>query len=230
MNSEFLIKFSKALILYMMCYKKFNIKLIFDFNIDLIFDFRDSIIACVVSSATSLFSGVVIFSVLGHMAHLQNKDVGEVAKSGPGLAFLAYPEVVTRLPISPLWSVLFFLMLLILGIDSQFCTVESFITGIVDEWPRYLRPRRKLFTLGVVVLQFVLGIPLVMGGGMYVFQLMDFFSASGFSLLLVVFTEIVGLCWIFGKILSFYCICNNDYIFLERRLKNIRQYDRYDRL
>jgi len=89
-------------------------------------------------------------------------------------------------------------MLLTLGIDSQFCTVEAFITGVVDEWPRYLRPRRKLFTLGVVILQFVLGIPLVMSGGMYVFQLMDFFSASGFSLLLVVFVEIVGLCWIFG--------------------------------
>lgn len=156
-------------------------------------------LACCISSGTSLFSGLVIFSVLGHMAHVQEKSVAEVAKSGPGLAFLAYPEVVLQLPFAPFWAALFFLMLIVLGIDSQFCTVEAFITGIVDEWHTYLRPRRKLFTLSVIISQFLLGIPLVMQGGMYVFQLMDFFSASGFSLLIVVFTEIAGLCWIFGK-------------------------------
>jgi solute carrier family 6 GABA transporter-like protein 1 len=160
---------------------------------------RDSLIACCIGSATSLLSSVVIFSVLGHMAFSAQKPVSEVAKSGPGLAFLAYPEVVMQLPLAPVWAVLFFLMLIILGTDSQFCTVEAFVTGLVDEYAVYLRPRRRLFTLCVCVFSFLLGIPLVMEGGMYVFQLMDFFSASGFSLLTVVFCEIVGLSWIYGK-------------------------------
>lgn len=160
--------------------------------------YRDSIIACGISSGTSLFSAIVIFSVLGHMSFTEQVDISKVAQSGPGLAFIAFPEVVVKLPFAPVWAVLFFLMLIILGTDSQFCTVEAFVTGIVDEYARYLRPRRKLFTLFVCLASFALGIPCIMEGGVYVFTLMDYFSASGFSLMTVVFAEIAGFCWIYG--------------------------------
>ncbi|XP_044262964.1 sodium- and chloride-dependent GABA transporter 2-like [Tribolium madens] len=160
--------------------------------------YKDSLITCVINTLTSLLAGVVTFSILGYIAAEQNVDVGHVVKTGPGLVFLTYPEVVLKIPGAPFWAATFFIMLVILGIDSEFCLVEAFITGIVDNWSEQLRPHRSRLTVIVSLLMFLLGIPMVTNGGMYIFQLMDYYSASGISLLWVCFFQSLGISWIFG--------------------------------
>jgi len=168
--------------------------------------YRDAMFVCGVNTFTSFFSATVIFSILGHMAHQKGVTIDSVVKSGPGLAFLVYPEAVLQLSPSPFWALLFFAMLLILGIDSQFCGVESFITGVVDNWPEYLRPRRFYFTMIMAVFMCILGLPMITEGGVYIFQLMDFYAASGMSLLWCVFFQTIAICWIFGAKKMYKCI------------------------
>ncbi|XP_062423086.1 sodium- and chloride-dependent betaine transporter-like [Rhea pennata] len=162
--------------------------------------YKDCIMLCLLNSATSFVAGFAIFSVLGFMAREQGVPIAEVAESGPGLAFIAYPTAVTMMPVSQLWSCLFFLMLIFLGLDSQFVCVESMVTAIIDMFPEVFRKKgcRELLILAIAVVCYFLGLLLVTEGGMYIFQLFDYYAASGTCLLFLAIFEVISVGWVYG--------------------------------
>ncbi|KAM9824348.1 LOW QUALITY PROTEIN: sodium- and chloride-dependent GABA transporter 2-like [Neosynchiropus ocellatus] len=162
--------------------------------------YRDCLSLCCLNSGTSFVAGFAIFSILGFMSYEQNVPISEVAESGPGLAFIAYPRAVSMMPFSPLWATLFFVMIVFLGLDSQFVCVESLVTAIVDMYPSVFRRknRRELFLLVVVFVSFLMGLIMLTEGGMYVFQLFDYYAASGMCLLFMAIFETVCIAWVYG--------------------------------
>ena len=52
--------------------------------------------------------------------------------TGPGLAFIVFSEALTLLPGAPFWALLFFIMLFLLGLDSQFASLEALLAALYD--------------------------------------------------------------------------------------------------
>lgn len=121
---------------------------------------------------TAFYAGFVVFSILGFLAHSINVDIKDVASSGPGLSFVTFPEAILFMPVPQLWAILFFFMMIILGLGSTFAPVQMLTTTIIDHWPQ-LRQSEWKVTIGVCCFGFFLGLPLICPGGIFLFTLLE---------------------------------------------------------
>ncbi|XP_075228964.1 sodium-dependent proline transporter-like [Lycorma delicatula] len=160
------------------------------------FVYRDALVVSIMDTITSLISGIVTFSIVGAMAHDLQVPINQVVKEGPGLAFVAYPEALLRLPFPQLWSVLFFLMLFVLGLDSEFALLENVLTSISDEFTS-LRNHKLTFCITTAVICYCIGLTCVTRGGNYVLTLMDVYG-GGMAVLFIAISECIALVWIYG--------------------------------
>lgn len=100
---------------------------------------HDTLAVSFVNAITSLLVGIFAFATLGNIALEQSTSVEDVISdgalmllgylivsenndfriSGPGLIFVVYPQALAKMPIGQMWAVLFFFMLLCLGLNSQ---------------------------------------------------------------------------------------------------------------
>ncbi|XP_043244529.1 sodium-dependent dopamine transporter-like [Amphibalanus amphitrite] len=158
--------------------------------------YKDAIITSLINCGTSFVAGFVIFSVLGYMSHISGKPIESVAQEGPGLVFIVYPQAIATMPFAPLWAILFFMMLLTLGLDSSFGGSTAVITGLSDEFP-IIHNNREIFIAILFTFDFLIGLICCTQGGFLVFQLLEKY-VFGFSLLCAVFFEAIAVSYIYG--------------------------------
>ncbi|XP_064614464.1 sodium- and chloride-dependent GABA transporter 2-like [Liolophura sinensis] len=160
---------------------------------------RDLLFYVIVNTLTSFIAGFAIFSVLGFMSYKSGLHIDNVAGSGPGLAFVAYPQALAELPVAPVWSTMFFIMLIFLGIDSQFVTAEALIVAVTDLYPRKLAgsPNKEIFTAVACGVWFLIGLTMVTEGGVYVQQIFEWYL-NGRILILVGLLQCAAIAWFYG--------------------------------
>lgn len=152
---------------------------------------NNAIIIGLADAGTAFAGGIVVFSTLGYYAQSTGQEVSQVVSSGPGLAFVTYPMIINKLPLAPVFGVLFFVMLLTLAVDSAFSLVEAGAAGLLD---RFNFKRWKTL-IGLGVAAFLVGIIYVTNSGLLWLDVVDHFM-NNFGLFVVALLECVVVGWI----------------------------------
>lgn len=142
---------------------------------------RDVLIVTSLDTFTSLMAGFTIFGILGNLAHNMGlEDISSVVKSGTGLAFISYPDAISKFQFLPQvgvykkisffakikfkkiiqfvfqgFAVLFFFMLFVLGIGSVVALQNVVVTVLCDQF-RHLKYHRVAAITSVI--GFLLGL------------------------------------------------------------------------
>ena len=103
------------------------------------------------NSSFELLAGFGVFAALGFMAHQQGVAVDDVSAGGIGLAFVAFPTIISQAPLGALMGVLFFGSLVVAGLTSMVSIIEVVVAGIRDK-----------FELSKPVASLVVGIPMAL--------------------------------------------------------------------
>jgi len=163
------------------------------------FHHKVHVTATVISSLdfiTSIIAGVVIFSILGALSKETKVPLDEIVQGGQGLAFIAYPTALARLPVPQVWSIMFFFMLFLLGLDSEFALLETVLTAFYDGIPT-LKRFKPIMTFLLCMSCFLISLPCMSYSGAFVFQIMDEYG-GGMSVMWIAIFEVIGIMWFYG--------------------------------
>ncbi|XP_061389747.1 sodium-dependent nutrient amino acid transporter 1-like, partial [Musca vetustissima] len=156
---------------------------------------RDCTIVTTLDTFTSLLSGIVIFGILGHLAHESNTDdIKSVVKSGPGLAFISYPDAIAKLQAAPqVFSVLFFFMLFTLGVGTITGVFSTSINVICD---RFLSAKRWIVVIVMAIICYCVGLMYITPGGQFMLNFIDFYGVTFIAIVLAI-VELITAAWIY---------------------------------
>ncbi|CAH6777608.1 sodium- and chloride-dependent transporter XTRP3 [Phodopus roborovskii] len=135
--------------------------------------------------------------VFPHISNCSLESELNTAVQGTGLAFIVYTEAIKNMDVSQLWSVLYFLMLLTLGMGSMVGTGTAILTPLTDSKviSSYL-PKEAISGL-VCLISCAIGMVFTMEAGNYWFDIFNDYAAT-LSLLLIVLVETIAVCYVYG--------------------------------
>nr|XP_012805026.2 sodium- and chloride-dependent transporter XTRP3 isoform X2 [Jaculus jaculus] len=135
--------------------------------------------------------------VFPHIRNCSLESELNTAVQGTGLAFIVYTEAIKNMEVSQLWSVLYFFMLLTLGIGSMLGNTAAILTPLTDSKVISRHLSREAISGLVCLISCGISMVFTMEAGNYWFDIFNDYAAT-LSLLLIVLVEIIAVCYVYG--------------------------------
>ncbi|GAA0907957.1 sodium-dependent transporter [Streptomyces thermoalcalitolerans] len=155
-----------------------------------------AMVAGFANSAFEILAGIGVFATLGFMAAAQGVGVDEVVSSGIGLAFVAFPTVISQMPMGTLFGVLFFASLVLAGLTSLISIVEVVIAAVQDRTGLGRLPA-TLGVGGAIALVSILVFPT--DSGIYVLDAADHFI-NQYGIALAALIVLIAVGWLLRRL------------------------------
>ncbi|MEZ9130413.1 sodium-dependent transporter [Vibrio breoganii] len=152
---------------------------------------NNAFMTVLINCGFSILAGIMIFSVLGFMAHEQGKELTDVVSAGVGLAFVTLPAAINELPAPYILGPLLFLALTIAGLSSHISIIEAVTSAIID---KFKLERKKAATL-VCGIGAIVSLAFATNGGLLLLDLVDYFT-NQIGIVLSCFIEVLLIVWI----------------------------------
>jgi len=151
------------------------------------------------NSSFEVLAGVGVFAALGFMAVQQSVAVDEVATSGIGLAFVAFPAIINEMAFGPIFGFLFFASLTIAGFTSLFSLLEVVVSALKDK----LNLPRKTVAIGIGTFMALISLALFSTtSGLMALDIMDKFT-NNIGIVAIALIAVVILDWVLRRIDEF---------------------------
>jgi len=151
-----------------------------------------SFITCFTNSFVEIICAIAVFSILGYMALAQQMPVTEVAASGVGLTFIAFPVGINFMGgVGIIFGILFFICLVFAGYTSFISLLEAFSAPFIE---KFNISRKKIFAITCSG-GFIASLLFATGAGLVALDMVDY-VVNNYGLTLVGILQAILCAWV----------------------------------
>lgn len=155
-----------------------------------------AMVAGLANSSFELLAGIGVFATLGFMAASAGTPIDELATGGIGLAFVAFPQIISNMPAGELFGVLFFTSLAIAGLTSLISIVQVIVGSVADR-TGLKRVPAVLIVGGLTALVSILLFPTT--NGVHLLDVVDHFI-NQYGIVVAAFVAVIAVAWVLRQL------------------------------